>query len=185
VVFPGQQGGPNFGGVAVDPATNYVIVNSRDVGGLGRMDKTPDGDQVAYRRVSPLGRGTVNARFWNPRTNLPCQPPPWAHLMAVNANTGDIAWKVTLGTSDELEAKGMKNTGAFGQGGPIVTAGGLVFIAGTVDRRFRAFDSSTGATVWEARLDAEGHTTPMTYLAPNGKQYVVVMTTGLNAFALD
>jgi glucose dehydrogenase len=88
------------------------------------MDKTPDGDQVAYRRVSPLGRGTVNARFWNPRTNLPCQPPPWAHLMAVNANTGDIAWKVTLGTSDELEAKGMKNTGAFGQGGPIVTAGG-------------------------------------------------------------
>jgi quinoprotein glucose dehydrogenase len=105
--------------------------------------------------------------------------------MAVNANTGDIAWKVTLGTSDELEAKGIKNTGAFGQGGPIVTAGGLVFIAGTVDRRFRAFDSSTGATLWEARLDAEGHTTPMTYLAPNGRQYVVVMTTGLNAFALD
>jgi len=185
VVFPGQQGGPNFGGVAVDPATNYVIVNSRDVGGLGRMDKTPDGDQVAYRRVSPLGRGTVNARFWNPRTNLPCQPPPWAHLMAINANTGDIAWKVPLGTSDELEAKGMKNTGAFGQGGPIVTAGGLVFIAGTVDRRFRAFDSSTGATLWETRMDAEGHTTPMTYVAPNGKQYVVVMTTGLNAFALD
>jgi quinoprotein glucose dehydrogenase len=185
VVFPGQQGGPNFGGVAVDPATNYVIVNSRDVGGLGRMDKTSDGDQVAYRRVSPLGRGTVNARFWNPRTNLPCQPPPWAHLMAVNANTGDIAWKVTLGTSDELEAKGVKNTGAFGQGGPIVTAGGLVFIAGTVDRRFRAFDSSTGARLWETRLDAEGHTTPMTYLGPNGRQYVVVMTTGLNAFALD
>jgi len=54
-----------------------------------------------------------------------------------------------------------------------------------VDRRFRAFDSSTGARLWEARLDAEGHTTPMTYLAHNGKQYVVVMTTGLNAFALD
>ena len=185
IVFPGQQGGPNFGGVAVDPSNNYVFVNSRDVGGMGRMDKTADGDQVAYRRVSPLGRGTVNARFWNPRTNLPCHPPPWAHLMAVNANTGDIVWKVTLGTSDELESKGVKNTGAFGQGGPMATAGGLVFIAGTVDRRFRAFDSRTGAVLWETRMDAEGHTTPMTYLAPNGKQYVVVMTTGLNAFALE
>jgi len=67
----------------------------------------------------------VNARFWNPRTNQPCQPPPWAHLMAVNANIGDIAWKVTLGASDDLEAKGVKNTGAFGQGGPIVTADDL------------------------------------------------------------
>ncbi len=185
IVFPGQQGGPNFGGVAVDPATNYVFVNSRDVGGLGKMEKTPEGDQVAYRRVSPLGRGTVNARFWNPQTNLPCQPPPWAHLMAVDANTGDIAWKVVLGTSDELEAKGIKNTGAFGQGGPMATAGGLVFIAGTIDRRFRAFDSRTGALLWETRMDAEGHTTPMTYMASNGKQYVVVMTTGLNAYALE
>jgi glucose dehydrogenase len=185
IVFPGQQGGPNFGGVAVDPSTSYVFVNSRDVGGLGRLDKTEEGDQVAYRRVSPLGRGTVNARFWNPQTNLPCQPPPWAHLMAIDANTGDIAWKVTLGTSDELEAKGVKNTGAFGQGGPMATAGGLVFIAGTVDKRFRAFDAKTGALLWETRLDAEGHTTPMTYLAPNGKQYVVVMTSGLNAFALE
>jgi glucose dehydrogenase len=127
----------------------------------------------------------VNARFWNPQTSLPCQAPPWAHLIAVNANTGDIAWKVTLGTSDELEAKGMKNTGAFGQGGPIATAGGLVFIAGTIDRRFRAFDARTGQLRWETKLDSEGHTTPMTYLGPNGKQYVVVMTTGLSAFALE
>jgi quinoprotein glucose dehydrogenase len=185
IVFPGQQGGPNFGGVAVDPAMGYVFVNSRDVGGMGRMDKTADGDQVAYRRFSPLGRGTVNARFWNPENSLPCQPPPWAHLIAVNANTGDIAWKVPLGTSDELEAKGLKNTGAFGQGGPIVTAGGLVFIAGTIDKRFRAFDSHTGQMLWEARLESEGHTTPMTYMAPNGKQYVIIVTTGLNAFALE
>ncbi|HUR35738.1 MAG TPA: pyrroloquinoline quinone-dependent dehydrogenase [Vicinamibacterales bacterium] len=185
IVFPGQQGGPNFGGVAVDQGLGYVFVNSRDVGGMGRLDKTPDGDTVAYRRFSPLGRGTVNARFWNPATALPCQQPPWAHLMAINANTGDIVWRVPLGTSDELEARGMKNTGAFGQGGSIATAGGLVFIAGTVDRRFRAFDSRTGAVKWEARLESEGHTTPMTYMAPNGKQYVVVVTTGVNAFALE
>ena len=151
IIFPGQQGGPNFGGVAVDPSLNYVFVNSRDVGGMGRLDKTADGDQVAYRRFSPLGRGTFYARFWNPANGQPCQQPPWAHLMAVNANTGDIAWKVPLGTSDELEATGMKNTGAFGQGGPIATAGGLVFIAGTIDRRFRAFESRTGALLWESR----------------------------------
>jgi len=185
IVFPGQQGGPNFGGVAVDPARGFVFVNSRDVGGMGRMDKTPDGDAVAYRRFSPLGRGTVNARFWNPATSLPCQPPPWAHLIAVNANTGDIAWKVPLGTSDELEAKGIRNTGSFGQGGPIATAGGLVFIAGTIDKHFRAFDSTSGRVLWDALLESEGHTTPMTYVASNGKQYVVVVTTGVNAFALE
>jgi len=79
----------------------------------------------------------------------------------------------------------MKNTGAFGQGGPIATGGGLVFIAGTNDKRFRAFDSHDGRVLWEGRLDSEGHTTPMTYMAPNGKQYVVIVTTGLNAFALE
>jgi glucose dehydrogenase len=185
ILFPGQQGGPNFGGVAVDPTMGYVFVNSRDVGGMGRLDKTPEGDQVAYRRFSPLGRGTVNARFWNPENSLPCQPPPWAHLIAVNANTGDIVWNVPLGTSDELEAKGLHNTGAFGQGGPIATAGGLIFIAGTIDKHFRAFDSRTGRLLWDGRLESEGHTTPMTYMARNGRQYVVVMTTGLNAFAVE
>lgn len=156
IIFPGQQGGPNYGGVSVDPKLGYVFVNARNVAGLGRLDKTPDGDQVAYRRFSPLGQGSFYARFWDPANQLPCQQPPWAELTAVNANTGDIAWRVPLGTSEELEAKGIHNTGAFGQGGSIATAGGLVFIAGTIDKRFRAFDSRTGKIVWEAKLDAEG-----------------------------
>jgi quinoprotein glucose dehydrogenase len=185
VIFPGQQGGPNYGGVAIDPKLGYVFVNARNVGGMGRLDKTPEGDGVAYRRFSPLGAGSFNARFWNPATQLPCQPPPWAELMAVNANTGDLTWRVPLGTSDEMEAKGIHNTGSFGQGGPIATAGGLVFIAGTIDKRFRAFDSRTGKVLWETKLDAEGHTNPMTYQGRNGKQYVVVVSSGLNAFALE
>ncbi|HEX4594988.1 MAG TPA: PQQ-binding-like beta-propeller repeat protein [Bryobacteraceae bacterium] len=185
VIFPGQQGGPNYGGVSVDPDLGYVFVNSRNVAGMGRLDKTPDGDQVAYRRFSPLGRGSFYSRFWDPAKQLPCQQPPWAELMAVNANTGDIAWRIPLGTSDELEAKGVHNTGAFGQGGPISTAGGLVFIAGTIDKRFRAFDSRTGKMLWETKLDAEGHTNPMTYLGRNGKQYVVIVSSGINAFALE
>ena len=185
IIFPGQQGGPNFGGVAVDPKLNYVIVNTRNVAGMGRMEKSREGDAVAYRRFSPLGTGTFNARFWNPATQSPCQQPPWAELMAVNANTGDLAWRVPLGTSDEMEAKGIHNTGAFGQGGPIVTAGGVTFIAGTIDRRFRAFDSRTGKTLWETSLDSEGHANPMTYVGSNGKQYVVIVSSGVNAFALE
>jgi quinoprotein glucose dehydrogenase len=185
VLFPGQTGGANYGGVSIDPKLGYVFVNTRDLAGMGRLDKTPAGDQVAYRRFSPLGAGTVFARFWDPATQLPCQQPPWARLSAVNANTGDVVWQVPLGTSDELEAKGMHNTGAFGQGGPITTAGGLVFIAGTIDKRFRAFDSRSGKMLWEAKLDSEGHTSPMTYLGRNGKQYVVIVSSGVNAYALN
>ena len=73
---------------------------------------------------------------------------------------------------------------AFGQGGPIATAGGLVFIAGTNDKRFRAFDSKTGNVLWETKLDSEGHTNPMSFMGRNGKQYVVIVSSGLNAFAL-
>jgi glucose dehydrogenase len=186
VIFSGQQGGPNYGGVSVDPTLNYVFVNTRDIAGLGRLDKQDEKDVVAYRRSTPLpGRGTFYSRFWDPSNQLPCQQPPWAHLIAVNANTGEFAWNVPLGISDELEAKGVHNTGAFGQGGSIATAGGLVFIAGTNDSRFRAFESRTGKLLWETKLDAEGHTNPMTYVGKNGKQYVVIVSSGVNAFALE
>ncbi|PYU20380.1 MAG: hypothetical protein DMG32_22485 [Acidobacteria bacterium] len=105
--------------------------------------------------------------------------------MAVNANTGDIAWRIPLGTSDALEAKGVHNTGAFGQGGPIATAGGLVFIAGTNDNRLRAFESRTGKLLWETKLDTQGCTNPMSYMGRDGKQYVVIVSSGVNGFALQ
>jgi len=84
-----------------------------------------------------------------------------------------------------MQAKGIHNTGAFGQGGPISTGGGVVFIAGMIDKRFRAFDSRTGRLLGETKLDAEGHTNPMTQMGPNGKQYVVIVSSGVNAFALE
>ena len=185
VIFPGQQGGPNYGGVAIDPKRSYVILNSRNTAGMGRMDKSIDGDPVKYRRTSPLGPGSPNARFWDPKKEMPCQQPPWAELMAVNANTGDIAWRVPLGITEEMEAAGIHNTGAFGQGGPIVTAGGLVFIAGTRDNHFRAFETSSGKMLWDTKLDSAGHGMPVSYLGRNGKQYVVVVSSGVNAFALE
>jgi glucose dehydrogenase len=90
-----------------------------------------------------------------------------------------------LGTNDEMEAKGVHNTGSVGPGGPMATAGGLVFIGATIDKRFRAFDSKSGKVVWETKLDAGGHTNPMTYMGKDGKQYVVIVSSGVNAFRLE
>jgi quinoprotein glucose dehydrogenase len=105
-------------------------------------------------------------------------------LSAVNANTGDIAWRVPLGSYDEIEAQGLKNAGASNMGGSIATAGGLVFIAATTDSKFRAFDSSTGKELWVTRLDATGDAVPMTFQARNGKQYVMIAAGGTNRFRM-
>ena len=177
IVFPGQDGGVNYGGVSIDPALGYVFVNTIDLGGMGILVKKNGG----YDLSSPVqGR-----RFWDPANQMPCQPGPWAHLTAVNANTGEIAWKVVLGSMDELEAKGVHNTGAYGQGGSIATAGGLVFIGATVDKRFRAFDSRSGKVLWETRLPGEARSIPMTYMGSDGKQYVAISSSGLSVFALE
>ena len=100
--------------------------------------------------------------------------------MAVNANTGDIAWKATLGITDELP-EGKKNTGRLSMGGPIATAGGLVFIAATNDKRFRAFDAKTGRELWAAHLAMSAHAVPMTFQGRSGKQYVAITASGASA----
>ena len=101
-----------------------------------------------------------------------CQAPPWGELVAVSAKTGDIAWRVPLGSFDALDAKGIK-TGTPSLGGAITTAGNLVFIGATVDGRFRAFDARDGKELWSDKLDAPAHAIPSTYMGRDGKQYVV------------
>ena len=103
----------------------------------------------------------------------PINKRPWGQLHAIDMNTGDFVWSATLGTYRDLEAKGYPDTGTFNIGGPMVTAGGLVFIGATKDERFRAFDKATGKVLWEYQLDAAGYATPATY-AINGRQYVVI-----------
>ena len=110
----------------------------------------------------------------------PCTKPPWASLIAVNAATGEIAWKVPLGTTDELPAD-RQRTGRLGMGGPIATAGGLVFIGATNDRRFRAFDSRTGEELWVTRLPMSAFAVPITYEGADGKQYVAVVAAAASA----
>ena len=177
LLFPSTLGGGNWGGVSYDPSLRLAFTNVMNVGQFGRMEKgKPEADPGGrYVRKSEYG---AYARFWNPESKIPCSPPPFGELVAVNVDTGEIAWKTPLGVVESLEAQGFKNTGSVNIGGSLATAGGLVFIAATNDSRFRAFDSKTGALVWEYPIDANGHTIPVSYQGKDGKQYIVLMAGG-------
>jgi quinoprotein glucose dehydrogenase len=189
--FPGN-GGANWGGTASDPNLGYVFVNTQDAASTGWMEIKKQGQNYGrgteaskqpYDRASVNGPGAYSsftASFTDEqgrRINLPCQKPPYGRLFAINANTGDIAWEVPLGVTDELP-EGKQNTGRTNLGGPIATAGGLVFIGATPDRRFRAFDSKTGKELWASKLEYNAQTVPITFRGKNGKQYVAVITAG-------
>lgn len=122
-------------------------------------------------------RFTGYHKFLDPE-GYPAVAPPWGTLNAINLNTGEYVWKIPLGEYPELAAKGQTNTGTENYGGPIVTAGGLLFIGATdFDKKFRAFDKSTGELLWEATLPFSANTTPATY-AVNGRQFVVIAAGG-------
>lgn len=119
----------------------------------------------------------VGYERWRTADGFPAIKPPWGTLSAIDMNTGDYKWRIPLGAYAALTAKGVKPTGTEQYGGPIVTAGGLLFIAATQDDMIRAFDKATGALLWEARLPAAGYATPSTYRV-NGRQYVVIACGG-------
>jgi quinoprotein glucose dehydrogenase len=255
VIFPGFDGGAEWGGPALDPDTATIYINSNEMAwmaalgenteatgpkatymsqcsvchgdkmtgsppaipsligisgrlapdqitatiksGKGRMPGFPNlsGDQL-IALVDFLTNGErkelgsagpellgMKYRFYGYRRFLdpdgyPAIAPPWGTLNAINLNTGEYAWRINLGEFPELAAQGMKNTGTENYGGPIVTAGGLLFIGATsFDKKFRAFDKSTGELLWEATLPFAGNATPATYEV-NGRQYVVIAAGG-------
>lgn len=114
---------------------------------------------------------------WYDRNGYPVSRPPWGTLTAIDLNTGQRKWQVALGEYKELTAKGIPPTGTDNYGGPLVTASGLIFIAGSRDERFRAFDKDTGNILWQAALPAAGYASASTY-SVNGKQYVVIACGG-------
>lgn len=168
VVFPGAVGGGNWNGITFNAPLGLLITNVMNAGQWGHIEQTG----TNFRKVTPEG-----GRFWEARTRYTCAKPPWGELVAVNANTGDIAWHVPLGIFEELEARGIK-TGTPSLGGAISTAGNLVFIGATIDGRFRAFDARNGKELWAEKLDAPAHSIPSTYMGRDGKQYVVVAAGG-------
>jgi quinoprotein glucose dehydrogenase len=255
VVFPGFDGGAEWGGPAVDLQTAIIYINSNDVAwtgaltpntgensaraiymsqcsvchgekmagsppampsligvgerlapaqiamtiksGKGRMPGFPnltedqmfaligfltsgESKELASSATPPAAmkyRFTGYHKFLDPE-GYPAVAPPWGTLNAINLNSGEYVWKIPLGEYPELAAKGQKNTGSENYGGPIVTAGGLVFIGATnFDKKFRAFDKSTGELLWEAALPFSGNATPATYEV-DGRQFVVVAAGG-------
>jgi len=185
-----MNGGSLWGGTAADPRTGLLFINTDEGGSIGYTEKRKAGANYGrgdenspqiYDRANLSGPGayaSFSASFKdaNGKTvRLPCIRPPWGRLIAVNGNTGEIAWQTPLGVTDDL-SEGKKATGRPNNlGGPIVTAGGLVFIGGTDDHRFRAFDSQTGKELWTYKLDYSAQDVPITYRGKDGRQYVAVV----------
>jgi quinoprotein glucose dehydrogenase len=150
-----------------------------------------DGRNVSVAAVAPArsddaspSAGVTPSRFqflgyerWRDSAGYPAIKPPWGSLSAIDLNTGEYRWRIPLGERPELKARGIPTTGSEQYGGPIVTAGGLVFIGATMDGKFRAFDKDTGALLWEYQLPLPAYASPSTYRV-NGKQYVVISSAG-------
>ena len=163
--FPGGEGGAEWAGGAFDPKLGLFVINTNSLGYVERLTKDANGKW-----------GFKSAHFADKNDN-PCQQPPWGHLTAINADTGDIAWRINLGVTDSFP-EGKRDTGRPSNGGATLTASGLIFIGGTDDAHFRAFDTKTGKLLWEHKLDFSATATPATYTAQSGRQSVAVTATG-------
>ena len=187
VLMPGPAGGPNWGGGAYDPKTHLMVVPSTRVPLVvtlvPRGNIKIDPKQAIETRGAMLfpSEGTPYVTKMEPLLSpfgAPCTAPPWATLTAVDLVSGTIRWEVPLGSIDKMAPIPIPwEPGTPGAGGPLVTAGGLVFIGYTLDDKIRAFDLLTGKTLWKAPLPAAGTATPVTYEV-NGEQYVVLPAGG-------
>ena len=181
LAFPGHLGGMTWSGYAFDPEENLLFVNTNNLPARVRLiprDKvSSDNEDGEYGSQRGTSYGMLR-RFLQSPSDLPCSAPPWGTLTAVDMVAGTIRWQIPLGSM--LNFGGAHKDvppGSINLGGPIVTAGGLVFIAGTTDPHIRAFDVTTGTMLWEAELPASGNATPMTYQS-GGKQYLVIAAGG-------
>jgi len=165
---PGTIGGGNWSGASFDPSKGFLYVN---VNSLPRVLKL----QSESKNSEPFSeRGQLRLID---HEGYPGIKPPWGTLVAIDLNRGKIKWQTVLGEFSELTRRGIAKTGTPNLGGSIVTAGGLVFIGGTMDEMFRAFDSDTGRMLWEHKLPFGGYATPCTYLV-DGRQFVVIAAGG-------
>lgn len=177
IFYPFTGGGANWGGAAYDPARNLLIVNMTNIAHRIELIPTAEFEETRRRFPDKEVSPQEGAPFGMKRTlllsplGILCTPPPWGVLAAIDLAHGKIVWRKTLGSTTGIEL-GLPNFG-----GPIVTAGGLIFISATMDDMLRAFDVANGELLWEWELPAGGQATPMTYEL-NGRQYVLIYAGG-------
>jgi quinoprotein glucose dehydrogenase len=195
-MYPGSLGGANWGGGAMIGDTGLLLVNVNNLPFSGRLIPATDQDGAmpakqdhpaagSRMQVSMQGTGyTVEIGALQSPGGMPCNPPPWGKLVAVDLLQGTIEWEVPLGSVHEMAPFPVPfkiNWGTPNLGGGIATAGGLFFIGATMDRQIRAFDTTTGEVLWSFELAVDATATPMTYTY-NGRQYVIINAGGHHMF---
>lgn len=186
LMYPGNAGGSNWGGIAIEGEREILVANTMDLAWVVSLipadeieeaKKNNPGVEIGTQKGAPYGmrRETLLSGL-----GLPINPPPWGTLAAVDLQKGDIMWQVKLGTVRDIAPVPLPlKFGVPNLGGPLVTGSGLIFIAAALDDYLRAFDLMTGEEIWKARLPAGGQATPMTYrVNETGKQYVVIAAGG-------
>ena len=193
LIFPGDLGMFEWGGLAVDPLHQIVIANPMAIPFVSRLIPRGPGNPAAPNGAHPAGSelgvqpmygtpfGVSLGAFFSPLT-LPCLQPPWGYVAAIDMKTNKVVWQHPVGTiRDSAPVPIPLKIGTPMLGGPMATAGGVAFLTSTLDYYIRAFDVRTGAEIWTGRLPAGGQSTPMTY-AEGGRQFVVSVDGGHGSF---
>ena len=169
VYNPGTVGGTIWGGASHDPDEGLMFINTNNWPKFFTLLDAPQGAGYPYMHAG--------YPFFMDQDDYSAAKPPWGELLCLDLQEGDYRWRRPIGEYAELKARGIEGTGTFNVGGSIATKGGLLFLGATQDEKFRAFDTSTGKTLFEHQLSAGGYATPCTY-AVDGKQYVVIAAGG-------
>jgi quinoprotein glucose dehydrogenase len=182
IAFPGNMGGVNWGGAAWDPVRNILIANTNRVAAVANLIPRTDLPAARKNVEEMKWRGEFAPQFGTPYgmhrdwlvspSGMPCNAPPWGALVAFDLKTGKLRWETPLGGMGEGWPPG-----SISFGGPMATAGGLVFTAAALDPHLHAFDADTGKEVWTVELPASAQSTPMTYQW-QGRQYIVICAGG-------
>ena len=190
LIYPGNFGVFNWGGIAVDPVRRVAFTTPVDLAFVSKLVPRPDDVALVVHDTPPAGAlPALNENFGAPYAislspfvspfGIPCQAPPWGSVSGADLQTQKIVWQHRNGTVRDLSPLPLPfRMGVPDLGGPIVTAGGVAFLSGTLDYFVRAYDVTTGRQLWESRLPAGGQATPMTYLGDDGRQYLVVVAGG-------
>lgn len=196
VLYPSVSGGSNWGGLAYDPESGLAVVNSTNILMSQKLvhregfEGTEDSQKKAGKSIAMMaGTPYIWIReYLASDFGIPCNPPPWGNLTAIDTFTGKIRWQIPFGRKPFGFGffRTPKNWGSPNQGGPIITKGGLIFIGASLDSRFRAYDLYSGEEVWSAELPAPGTATPMTYLhSESKKQFIVIAAGGYPTFETE